>query len=230
MSLPPIDPVHTLLAFGDSNTWGSDPGTGTRYPRSQRWPGALAQALGSAWQVVEAGLGGRTTVFEDPLGDKAGIRHLEPVLMSAAPITLVLVLLGTNDLKTRFAASAYEIAEGAGLIVDRIRASRAGVGGAPPQVLLIAPPPVMSVAGLEARDPQMYAGYALGWANAEARSRQFAEQYARVARTRGVPCFDAGSVIASSPVDGIHWSAESHAALAAALAEWVRARAWGASG
>lgn len=222
--------VHTLLAFGDSNTWGSEPGTGARYPRSLRWPGVLAGELGPRWHVVEAGLSGRTTVFEDPLGDKAGVRHLGPVLASAAPVSLVILLLGTNDLKTRFSASAYEIAEGAGVLIDLVKQSSAGPGGRAPAVLLVAPPPVVSVAGWEARDPELYRNFEQGWANAEARSLHFAAQYARVAHARGVPCFDAGSVIASSPVDGIHWSLAAHAALGHALAAWLQAHAPGAEG
>jgi lysophospholipase L1-like esterase len=62
---------RTLLCFGDSNTWGFEPATMARYPRHVRWPGVAAAALGGGWHVVEAGLNGRTTVFEDPLGDKA---------------------------------------------------------------------------------------------------------------------------------------------------------------
>ena len=127
-------PERTVLCFGDSNTWGFEPGTQARYPRDARWPGVLAAALGAGWHVVEAGLNGRTTVFDDPLGDKNGLRHLGPVLESAAPVDLVVVMLGTNDLKTRFGASAYEIAEGAGRIADAVRASAAGPAGGAPQV------------------------------------------------------------------------------------------------
>ena len=85
---------RTLLCFGDSNTWGFDPLSGGRYPRGVRWPGVAAAALGAGWSVVEAGLNGRTTVFEDPLGDLAGVRHLGPVLASAAPVDAVAILLG----------------------------------------------------------------------------------------------------------------------------------------
>jgi lysophospholipase L1-like esterase len=142
---------RTLLCFGDSNTWGFEPATMARYPRAVRWPGVAAEALGSGWQVVEAGLNGRTTVFEDPLGDRLGLRHLRPVLESAAPVDVVAIALGTNDLKTRLGASAYEIAEGAGVLVDLVLASAAGPGGGAPLVLLVAPPPLVdSTAGQRA--------------------------------------------------------------------------------
>jgi len=217
---------RTLLCFGDSNTWGSEPGTGARYPRAVRWPGVAAGALGDGWQVVEAGLGGRTSVFEDPLGDKLGLRHLGPVLDSAAPVDVVALVLGTNDLKTRFHASAYEIAEGAGVLVDRVRGSLAGPSRRAPEVLLIAPPPVVAVDGWARRDPGAYGGFEQGWAGARERSLHFAAQYARVARVRGVAYLDAGAVVTSSDVDGIHWSPAGHAALGRAVAAAVAAR-WG---
>ena len=216
---------RTLLCFGDSNTWGFEPGTMARYPRTVRWPGVAGTALGDGWQVVEAGLNGRTTVFEDPLGDKAGVRHLGPVLESAAPVDVVVIALGTNDLKTRMAASAYEIAEGAGVLVDRVRASLAGPGGGAPGVLLVAPPPIADVDGWATRDPGAYEGFEQGWDGAVARSQAFAVQYARVARVRGVPFLDAGAHVRSSPVDGIHWTPAGHAAFGRAVAEAVR-RHW----
>ena len=212
---------RTLLCFGDSNTWGYEPGTGARYPRAVRWTGVAATALGGAWHVVEAGLNGRTTVFDDPLGDKLGMRHIEPVLESAAPVDVVAIALGTNDLKTRFHASAYEIAEGAGLLVDRVRVGAAGPGRRPPEVLLIAPPPVVAVDGWARRDPAAFEGFDQGWVGARERSLDFASQYARVARVRGVAFLDAGSVVDSSEVDGIHWSPAGHEGLGRAVAAAV---------
>jgi lysophospholipase L1-like esterase len=217
---------RTLLCFGDSNTWGFEPGTMARYPRDVRWTGVAAAALGAGWHVVEAGLNGRTTVFEDPLGDKLGLRHLGPVLDSAAPVDVVAIALGVNDLKTRFHASAYEIAEGAGVLVDRVLASRAGPSGGPPAVLLVAPPPIADVGGWARSDPARFEGFEEGWGDARARSERFAVQYARVARVRGVAFLDAGGVVTSSDVDGIHWSPAGHAALGRAVAAAVTAR-WG---
>jgi lysophospholipase L1-like esterase len=221
-----MDEPRTLLCFGDSNTWGFEPASMARYPRRVRWPGVAADALGAGWHVVEAGLNGRTTVFEDPLGDLAGIRHLGPVLDSAAPVDVVLIALGTNDLKTRLSASAYEIAEGAGMLVDRVLASDAGPHERAPGVLLVAPPPVVDVGGWAARDPDAFEGFEQGWRDAVERSRRFAAQYARVARVRGVPLLDAGEHVVSSDLDGIHWSPEGHGAFGRAVAAAVVAH-WG---
>ena len=212
---------RTLLCFGDSNTWGFDPVSGARYPRAVRWPGVCAAALGSAWHVVEAGLNGRTSVFEDPLGDLAGVRHLGPVLASAAPVDVVAILLGTNDLKARFGATAADIADGAGLLVERVLASRAGPSGRSPIVLLIAPPPVGDVADAHATDPDERAARVMVWRDARERSLDFARQFLRVARSRGVAFLDAGALVTSSAFDAVHWSPDGHAALGRAVARAI---------
>lgn len=212
---------RTLLCFGDSNTWGFDPATGARYPRAVRWPGVCASELGDGWHVLEAGLNGRTTVFEDPLGDLAGVRHLGPVLASAAPVGVVVIALGTNDLKARFSASAAEIADGAGALVERVLASDAGPDDAAPAVLLVAPPPVGDVYTVAGDDPDEREATALTWRDARERSLGFARHYRRVARELGVAYLDAGTVLTSSPVDAIHWSEEGHAALGRAVARAV---------
>jgi len=221
-----MDEPRTLLCFGDSNTWGYVPGAMSRYPRSVRWPGVAAAALGDGWHVVEAGLNGRTTVFEDPLGDLLGARHIGPTLASAAPVDVVVIALGVNDLKTRLSASAYEIAEGAGVLVDRVLASEDGPAGRAPAVLLVAPPPLGDLGGWAARDADAFEGFEQGWQGAAERSRHFAAQYARVARVRGVPLLDAGAHVVSSDLDGIHWSPEGHDAFGRAVAAAVVAH-WG---
>src|SRR5688572_13370016 len=105
--------MKTILCFGDSNTWGYVPGTGKRYPRSERWPGVLQETLGNEFLIIEEGLNARTTTMDDPIRGgaiKNGLTYLRPCLESHAPIDLVLLLLGTNDLKHRFGLSAYDVA------------------------------------------------------------------------------------------------------------------------
>jgi lysophospholipase L1-like esterase len=100
--------VKTILYYGDSNTWGSDPETGERFPAGVRWPGVLRMKLCGDYRVIEDGLLGRTTVWNDPIeGDhKNGRTYLRPCLESHSPVDLATLMLGTNDLKTRFGSSA----------------------------------------------------------------------------------------------------------------------------
>jgi len=204
--------VKTILCYGDSNTWGYDPSTGGRYPRDVRWPGVLRKELGDEYLVIEEGLNGRTTVWDDPIeGYKNGKEYLVPCLETHKPLDLAIILLGTNDLKMRFSVSAYDIANGAGALVQIVQKSEAGPGGGVPQVLLLAPPPVAKLTGFA----EMFEG-------AGSKSRRFAEHYARVAQERGCVFLDTGQVIVSSDLDGIHLEAGEQKKLGVAVAARVR--------
>jgi lysophospholipase L1-like esterase len=204
--------MKTVLCYGDSNTWGYDPATGERFSRDERWAGVLRQELGDGYLVIEEGLNGRTTVWDDPIeGYKNGKEYLIPCLETHRPLDLVVIMLGTNDLKMRFSLSAYDIANGAGVLVDVVHKSAAGPAGGSPKVLLMAPPPVAKLTEFA----EMFEG-------AQARSKRFAEHYRRVAGEYGCEFFDTGQVIASSDLDGIHFDLSEHRKLGQAVADQVR--------
>ena len=111
--------LKEVLCYGDSNTWGYNPITKERYEKDERWTGVLQNALGNDYHVIEEGLNGRTTVWDDPIeGFKNGKTYLIPCLETHKPLDLVIIMLGTNDLKKRFSLSAYDIAQGAGVLID----------------------------------------------------------------------------------------------------------------
>lgn len=200
-----------ILCYGDSNTWGYDPETGDRYAPDVRWPGALQRELGAGYTVIEEGLCGRTTVWDDPIeGYKNGREYLIPCLATHKPLDLVILLLGTNDLKHRFSLTAYDVAEGAGVLVGLVLTSQAGPRGEAPAVLLLAPPPITTLTA-----------YADMFRGAADESLRLGEQFARVARLQGCLLLDVGTVLTSSPADGIHFSAQGHLALGRAVAERV---------
>ena len=201
-----------IVVFGDSNTWGYDPATGTRFAPATRWTGVMAAALGPTHHVIEEGLNGRTTVFLDPIEpDRRGADYLPPCLRSHAPLDLLIIALGCNDMKARFNVSAAEIAYGAERLVMLALAEPVGPKGRPPRVLLVAPPPVAKLTGFA----DMFRG-------AEAKSRDLAQRYAEVAERRGVGFVDAGQFIHCSDLDGIHYEADQHAVLGRAMAEAAR--------
>ncbi len=204
--------MKEVLCFGDSNTWGYNPVDKTRYPRDARWAGALQRELGPGYHVIEEGQNARTTVWDDPVsGEKNGLRYLGPCLESHKPLDLVVILLGVNDLKQRFAVTAYDIAQSAGRLVELVRKSDTGPAGRPPHALLVAPPPLGRLTELA----EMFSGGA-------EKSRQLGARFRERAELLGCPFFDAGSVVKSSDLDGVHWASEYHAKLAAALAAETR--------
>jgi lysophospholipase L1-like esterase len=204
--------TKTILCYGDSNTWGWNPVTQERYARDERWPGVLREELGEGYLVIEEGLPGRTTVWDDPIeGYKNGKEYLIPCLESHKPIDLVIILLGTNDLKVRFSVSAYDIANSAGVLVDVVQRSMAGPDGGAPQVLLMAPPPL----GRLTEYTEMFDG-------AKPKARKFSEHFQRVAKEYGCTLLDTGNIIVSSDVDGVHLEPDEHRKLGRAVAAVVR--------
>lgn len=200
--------MKTVLCYGDSNTWGYDPATKDRFPIDTRWTGVLAEALGPEWRVVEEGLNGRTTVWEDPIeGHKNGQTYLTPCLNSHRPIDVVVLMLGTNDLKARFGLPAGDIARAAGQLCDIILQSDAGHDGRHPQLLLMAPPPLARLTEFE----EMFEG-------GTEKSQQFCDRYGAVAKEKGVDFLDVGSVIHTSDIDGVHFEADAHHSLGVAVA------------
>jgi len=204
--------MKRILCYGDSNTWGYNPVTQDRFGKHERWTGQLSQALGHDYDVIEEGLNGRTTVWDDPIeGYKNGREYLIPCLETHKPLDLVIIFLGVNDLKKRFSLSAYDIANGAGVLVEVVQKSNTGITDAAPMVLLIAPPPVGKLTDFA----EMFEG-------AEAKSLRFAQHYRRVASELGCALFDASTVIVSSDLDGIHFEQGEHAKLGQAVAVKVR--------
>jgi lysophospholipase L1-like esterase len=206
--------MTTILCYGDSNTWGYNGVTQGRYPPEARWPNVLARELGDGYTVIPEGLNGRTTVWPDRVeGEhKNGKSYLIPCLESHHPIDLVLLLLGTNDLKHRFGLSAWDIASGAGALVEMIQGSAFGPDGGAPRVLLMAPPPTCTTGTrFEEQFP-----------DADEKSRELGRQYGLVAAELGCEFFDTATVIASSQVDGIHLEPGEQVKLGMAVAALVR--------
>jgi lysophospholipase L1-like esterase len=209
----PVIATKVVLCFGDSNTWGLDPATEGRFDLQSRWTGVLQACLGPGFRVLEEGLNNRTTNLDDPINpDRNGARQLTPCLDSHRPVDLVIVMLGTNDLKARFARSPSDIAESAARLAGEARRSLAGPCGAAPAVLLVCPVPILELGAYR----EMYVG-------GEAKARELSPLYQRFAAWHGVPVFDAGSVAVVSELDGVHLDRAAHARLGRALAERARA-------
>ncbi|MBE7213135.1 MAG: SGNH/GDSL hydrolase family protein [Gluconacetobacter diazotrophicus] len=208
----------TVLCYGDSNTHGTKPllrpGVLERFGEKERWPGLLRSRLGADWRVIEEGLPARTTVHDDPVEGrhKNGLRHLRPCLESQLPVDWLVIMLGTNDLKARFGLSPADIAAGLDVLLREATACAAGPDGGQPALLVMAPVPIAEVGFLG----EIFAGGA-------AKSAELAPRYAAVAARHGARFLDAGTAAAASPVDGVHYEADAHARLAAAVADAIAA-------
>ncbi len=204
--------MKTIVCFGDSNTWGYSPSTSGRYPFEKRWTSILQKKLGSDYFIIPEGLNGRTTAFEDPVeGDKNGLRHLQTILEVHKPLDLIIIMLGTNDLKERFNLCAEEIAKSAGNLINYTLRNGSGINNNPPQILFIAPPLVVE-------SPNSGCSFR----NSVEKSMGFSKFYKEKAEEFKIPFLDASTIISSSPVDGIHWEEKEHEKFAVTVAEKVR--------
>jgi lysophospholipase L1-like esterase len=212
--------MKTILCFGDSNTWGYDPASITatharRHGIQQRWTGVLARELGTSYRVIEEGQNGRTTIHDDPFNAaRNGRDYLPACLESHKPIDLVVLMLGTNDLKSCFNLPPGEIAGGAAILARMILSSEAGPDNKAPGLLLICPPKLGAMPHL----PDLEAKFPHGIQ----RSEQFPRCYSAVAAAIGCAYLDSQEIVQTSLEDGLHLDISQHAKLGLAIAAKIR--------
>jgi lysophospholipase L1-like esterase len=208
-----------VLCFGDSNTYGapSEDDGRVRLPPDVRWTGRLQRLLGDGYSVVEEGLNGRTTnVDYDDRPGCNGLPYFVPCLLSHQPIEVVVLTLGTNDLKTQFDRSLEAIAESLGSYVDALGANATSRSGATPRLVLVSPVP------LDDGRPGFAEMEGEFDALSVAKSRELSAHIRRTAERRGA-LFGDSAAIAETGADGVHLDIDSHARLADLLAAKVRA-------
>ena len=215
--------MKTIVCYGDSNTWGYMPKrehpeitANNRFPWGVRWTSLLQMKLGADYRVVEEGLNGRTTMFDDPLDVcRNGLEGIDYSMLTNCPVDLVILMLGTNDVKEDFGMPPYVIATGCGRLIDRIQAGGYGPNGAAPQILLVAP--------LKLPDtlPGSWLGDEFG-PGAIARNDQLPAYYEKIAAEKGVHFLNAAASVTADPADSIHMNEAGHAATAELMYQQVR--------
>ena len=202
-----------IVCLGDSNTHGycADPADcadgGNRFNENERWPRVLEKLLGEEYLVLEEGLSGRTTVFPDPLHE--GMPALDvatPVLMSHEAVDLLIIMLGTNDSKERFHASAACIAWGMERLCRKAMATDCWAPGAKPNILIVSPPPV------DKRVETSRVADEMGQGSVE-KSRQLAAYYQQKADLLGIHFLDAAGC-EFNEIDFMHLTKKGHRQLA----------------
>ena len=204
--------MHNVFVYGDSITWGIVPESRNRFPFDERWPGVLENQLrdsGKNVRVIEDSLNGRRTVWEDPFRPgRNGRQGLAQRIEIHSPLSLVIVMLGTNDFQFSHPYNnAWSAAQGIVTLVNDIRSAPVEPGMPVPPVLVVCPPPIGPPKGF----------IAAKFLGADERCRGLADAYREVTSALGCHFFDAGSVTASSRVDGIHLDADQHVTLGKAL-------------
>ncbi|MFT3672008.1 SGNH/GDSL hydrolase family protein [Aestuariivirga sp.] len=192
--------MKSILAFGDSLTWGFEAGTFKRHPFESRWPNVLAAGLGGKARVIEEGMNGRTTVFPDPVADaeRNGAVALPILLESHHPLDLVIIMLGTNDIKYANRCRAFDASMGMQRLVGLVKNHDYNADYAVPQILLVSPPHLVKT------DDEWFNDL---WGHAIEESKLFGKHYKRVAEENECHFFDAASVAVADKTDGGHLDA-----------------------
>lgn len=206
--------MRTVLCYGDSNTWGFEAGTEARLGRWIRWTGVLQRALGDEVHVIDDGLNGRTTMYEEPGREptRNGLAILPIALETHAPIDVVILFLGTNDLFLPQRVDARGAARGARALVEAVQASDAGPNGGVPHVLIVVPPPFST----------LRPDWALDSPHGPEESTRFGESYRVALADLECDILDLRGVAEHTPIDGIHFAPDAHRAIGEAVAARLR--------
>ena len=209
------DKKKTVLCYGDSNTYGYDPVTGHRLSSDVRWTGVLAQLLGGGYRIVEEGCNGRTTIFYDPADPwKCGRDYLKPCFNTHKPVDIVILMLGSNDLKRVFNASAEMIASGAEALAADIKDFTMLKQGYVPDIILVSPPEI----GPDIASSVFSRSFDV---SAVSRSKQFPELYSAAAKRQNCFYFNAAEYIKASAEDSLHLMPDMHKKLAEKLCDFI---------
>lgn len=207
--------MEQILIYSDSLTWGIIPNTRNRLPFEKRWPGVFEKTLnsrGNNIRVTENCLNGRRTVWNDPFKDgRDGSQGLAQVIEINSPLKLVILMLGTNDFQCMHQNNAWLSAQGTAKLINIIRQAPIEPGMPVPEIMVIAPPPIIKPKGV----------IAAKFDGAEKRCTGLAAELATIAEEHSVHYFDAGSVTETSAVDGIHLDENQHQILGEAIANAV---------
>lgn len=208
--------TKTVLCYGDSLTWGFDAENLGRHAFEDRWPSVLQKALGTEVNVIAEGLNGRTTAYDDHLSDcdRNGARILPTLLHTHGPVDLVILMLGTNDLKRGIGAgSAVGAVKGVERLVNLIRHHVWPFDYDQPEILIVSAPHICETGN------EMFAAMFI---DAVGQSQMMGSLYRDLADDKGCGFFDAASVAVTTPVDGVHLDAENTRAIGRGLEPVVR--------
>lgn len=207
--------MNQVLIYSDSLTWGIIPDTRKRLPFEKRWPGVFENTLNNSTKnvrVIENCLNGRRTIWSDPLKDgREGAQGLAQVVEMHSPLTLIILMLGTNDFQCTHNNNAWLSAQGTSKLIQIIRQAPIEPDMPVPEIMIVAPPPIIKPKGVIANK----------FEGAEKRSVGLAAELEIIAQVHDTHFFNAGDVTEASDVDGIHLDENQHQLLGQAIADAV---------
>jgi lysophospholipase L1-like esterase len=205
--------ASVVLCYGDSNTNGTKPDRSGRFAADERWTGLLQKQLGDNYYVIEEGLGGRTTDLEHYNPDKPsrnGLVYFKACIDSHMPLDIIIVMLGTNDLKTTYNRSAEDVAQALKQYPEYVDKYCTDRSLKRPKIVLVSP------AYMDENAPKFVESMPKAGVYDEIsaqKSRQFSKPIERVAKETDCVFFDAATKTQTGE-DGCHLDKQSHQNLA----------------
>ena len=206
-----------ILCFGDSLTWGFDPVNRVRFPEESRWPMVMQQILGDEYVVIEEAQSGRTIATEDPgEGEKNGLTYILPCLESHTPLDLVIILLGSNDVKRKFSYCSMDIAGEMQIFLEKVLSYNHFRCNDQFKVLLISPPYITDEIN------ESWLGDQFGYENGSRLIKELADWYKQLAEMYHIDFLDAAQYVTASPADACHLDEENQRKLGSVIADYVK--------
>jgi lysophospholipase L1-like esterase len=207
--------MKQILVYSDSLSWGIIPMSRNRFCFEQRWPGILELNLNKnckCVRVIEDCLNGRRTMYEDPIKKgRNGLIGLSERIEIHSPLSIVILMLGTNDFQTNHNHSPIDARNGMNCLIHAVRNAELEPGMNVPEILIVAPPAIKNPKGAIAEK----------FKDAEKKSFGLADAYKSLSNELNCHFFDAGQVTTSSKVDGVHFDQGQHLLFGNALAEFI---------
>lgn len=189
--------------------------TRNRFAFNERWPGILERNLnaqGENVRVIEDCLNGRRTMYEDPIKPgRNGLIGLSQRIEINSPLSLVILMLGTNDFQANHEHTALDAQHGMRALINEIRNTNLEPGMEMPTILLIAPPPISNPQG----------DIATKFKGAESKCVGLAKAYEALCDELQCSFFNAASVTTSSKVDGVHFDMDQHLVFGNAITAFI---------
>ena len=207
-----------IICFGDSNTWGYNPINGSRYDENTRWPMVLQKLLGDEYQIIEEGQNGRTIANADPWewGCKCGMDYIIPMVESQKPFDILIIMLGSNDLKAKFHLPAGDIAGSLQNMLMKTKSFLQYQCGIQPKILIVSPPYLGDGLASSTFAPFFDVDTVIE------NSKQLARWYELVAKQFDCEFMDAAAFCRAGEADSLHLMEDGHRQLAEAIYEKIR--------
>lgn len=206
-----------ILCFGDSLTWGYDPVNRVRLPEDSRWPRVLGAELGDEYEIIEEGQNGRTIASDDPAeGEKNGLKYIGPCMESHTPFDYIIIMLGSNDCKRKFAYSSMDIAGEMQIFLEKVQSYNRYRCNNSFKVILMSPPFIAD--SIE----DSWLGDSFGYKNASELSKELPDWYSQLAKMYDCHYFEASKYVKASDADGCHLDGDNQRKLGKELAAFIK--------